>query len=221
MKRGLRNEGGLIAAVLADPARAHDLDAAGWSMLIGQARNADMLGQLHFRLASGGALGCAPQAARRHLDLAWELSCRHRDAVRWEVFHIATALRKLDVPVVLLKGAAYCLGALPAAEGRVFNDVDIMVPHAALTAVEYALLDAGWIPQVANDYDQRYYRRWMHEIPRWSTSPGAPYSTSITRSCRRPPASFRMRASCCDALYRSRVRGGRSLPGSGSWHRKT
>ncbi|HRO37922.1 nucleotidyltransferase family protein [Thauera sp.] len=165
MKRGLRNEGGLIAAVLADPARAHDLDAAGWSMLIGQARNADMLGQLHFRLASGGALGCAPQAARRHLDLAWELSCRHRDAVRWEVFHIATALRKLDVPVVLLKGAAYCLGALPAAEGRVFNDVDIMVPHAALTAVEYALLDAGWIPQVANDYDQRYYRRWMHEIP--------------------------------------------------------
>ncbi|CAM5351667.1 nucleotidyltransferase domain-containing protein [Thauera mechernichensis] len=155
----------LIAAVLAEPGRVAGLDAAAWSVLIGQARNAEMLGQLHARLSCAAALHFAPQAARRHLDLAWQLSMRHREAVRWEVLHIARALRKLDVPVVLLKGAAYALADYPAAEGRVFNDVDIMVPHAAITTVEYALLDAGWIPQIVNDYDQRYYRRWMHEIP--------------------------------------------------------
>ena len=110
----------LIAAVLAEPGRVAGLDAAAWSVLIGQARNAEMLGQLHARLSCAAALHFAPQAARRHLDLAWQLSMRHREAVRWEVLHIARALRKLDVPVVLLKGAAYALADYPAAEGRVF-----------------------------------------------------------------------------------------------------
>lgn len=155
----------LLAAVLRTPTTVEGLSPSAWSVLIGQARGAELLGQLRARLDEAALLEAAPEPARRHLDLAWSLSLRHREAVLWELSHIRKALAAFDQPVVLLKGAAYCLSAQPAAEGRVFNDVDIMVPKAVIAQVEDALIDAGWIAQIVNDYDQRYYRQWMHEIP--------------------------------------------------------
>lgn len=155
----------LLARILCKPTDARTLDLAAWARLIGQARNAELLGQLRARLDEADCLGSVPEPARRHLEMAWQLSLRHREAVHWELDHIRHALRKLDVPVVVLKGAAYCLAGLPAAEGRVFNDVDIMVSSTHIRRVENALIDAGWIPQIVNPYDQRYYREWMHEIP--------------------------------------------------------
>jgi hypothetical protein len=65
----------------------------------------------------------------------------------------------------LLKGAAYVIAGLPAASGRVFSDVDIIVPKTSIAAVESALLMNGWRGSHHDAYDQRYYRQWMHEIP--------------------------------------------------------
>jgi hypothetical protein len=67
--------------------------------------------------------------------------------------------------VLLLKGAAYAIADLPPAAGRLFGDIDILVPHPQLGQVEAALMLAGWHTQKQDDYDQRYYRRWMHELP--------------------------------------------------------
>lgn len=69
------------------------------------------------------------------------------------------------MPVILLKGAAYVMADLPSARGRVFYDVDIMVPKAALHTVERDLLLQGWIHTISNAYDQEYFRKWMHELP--------------------------------------------------------
>ena len=82
-----------------------------------------------------------------------------------EVGFIAQALRELDVPVVLLKGAAYVEADLPAAQGRLFSDIDILVPKLALPKVEFALMMGGWLSTHLDEYDQRYYRQWMHELP--------------------------------------------------------
>lgn len=49
--------------------------------------------------------------------------------------------------------------------GRIFNDIDILVPKSALPEVEERLTWAGWFPAHTNAYDERYYREWMHEIP--------------------------------------------------------
>ena len=51
------------------------------------------------------------------------------------------------------------------AQGRIFNDVDILVPKSLLDKAEKALLRHGWICAQWDDYDQRYYRQWMHELP--------------------------------------------------------
>ncbi len=57
------------------------------------------------------------------------------------------------------------MAGLPAADGRVFSDVDILVPEQAIPAVESALMLHGWSAGHHGAYYQRYYRQWMHEIP--------------------------------------------------------
>ncbi len=74
-------------------------------------------------------------------------------------------LSRMDIPVILLKGTAYLLAGLPAARGRIFNDVDILVPRDALEEVERNLFLAGYVVNHPDPYDQRYYRTWMHELP--------------------------------------------------------
>jgi hypothetical protein len=54
---------------------------------------------------------------------------------------------------------------LPAAAGRLFSDIDILVPKARLDEVESQLMAHGWVSTHHDAYDQRYYREWMHELP--------------------------------------------------------
>ena len=106
-----------------------------------------------------------PARPRRHLEAAAKLALRQRREVYWEVEQIADALAPTGLPVVLLKGAAYAVAELPAAEGRMVSDVDILVPRQHLVAVESALMMKGWVSEAKSAYDQRYYRTWMHELP--------------------------------------------------------
>jgi hypothetical protein len=57
------------------------------------------------------------------------------------------------------------VGDLPPAQGRLFADIDILVPKAALAQAESTLMLHGWLSSHHSAYDQRYYRRWMHELP--------------------------------------------------------
>jgi hypothetical protein len=41
----------------------------------------------------------------------------------------------------------------------------VLVPHGGLPSVEAALMLRGWATGKTTAYDQRYYRRWMHELP--------------------------------------------------------
>jgi hypothetical protein len=94
------------------------------------------------------------------------MSQAQKDEVGREIGHLRKALAPLGLPVLLLKGAAYFAAQLPPAAGRLFSDIDILVPKARLSEVEAALIQNGWvIDQHYSSYDQRYYREWMHELP--------------------------------------------------------
>jgi hypothetical protein len=75
------------------------------------------------------------------------------------------ALATLPVDVIVLKGCAYLLSELPFAKSRLLSDVDIMVEKSALESVEQLLIDQNWQSEKVDEYDQHYYRQWMHEIP--------------------------------------------------------
>jgi hypothetical protein len=152
-----------LLAVLADPAKAQALDSGAWSDLVAAARASNLLGRLAERLHRAG-VALAPRI-QRHLDGARQLAVRQRLSVTWEAHCLQRALGASGVPVVLLKGAAYVLGGHRVADGRMFGDIDILVPREALGAVESALLLDGWVSAKAEAYDQRYYREWMHELP--------------------------------------------------------
>lgn len=49
--------------------------------------------------------------------------------------------------------------------GRVFSDIDILVQKRDIANVESQLMIHGWQNLHHGEYDQRYYRQWMHEIP--------------------------------------------------------
>jgi hypothetical protein len=143
----------------------HRAGDAPWDVLILQARDAGLLGTLAHRLHERAELDAIPNAPRAHLMAARILCAAQRMSVEREIVQLRRALDGVDAKVVLLKGAAYLMATLPAARGRHFSDIDILVPESALPHVEAALMLAGFATTHLHPYDQRYYRRWMHELP--------------------------------------------------------
>lgn len=154
-----------LIEVLRNPAHMATLNLAAWDILLRQAGAAGLLSRLAIQADTLGLTANLPAAVRPHLTAAHTVAMKQRQAVRWEARRVAQALADIKGPVLLLKGAAYAIADLPPAAGRLFGDIDILVPRAQLGQVEAALQLAGWHTEKQNDYDQRYYRRWMHELP--------------------------------------------------------
>lgn len=155
----------LPALALADLQATVHWPAARWAALVRQGRRAGLLGRVAEQLRSAGRCAEAPAQARSHFEAVLRV-CRAQQAeIHREVTFISRAFANSGTPVVLLKGAAYVMAGLPAAAGRVFGDIDILVPKASLADAETRLLQHGWITTVESAYDQRYYRQWMHELP--------------------------------------------------------
>jgi len=161
-ERGTQN---LLLRSLRSPESVTSLRFEDWDLLVRQARRADLLARLSILLEKQGLLNKVPPQAGRHLNSARIVAQAHNRVVRWEVYQIRNALEDLNVPVILLKGAAYVMGELPAGRGRLFYDIDILVPKTDLDRVEQALRRKGWMSTHLDAYDQRYYRQWMHELP--------------------------------------------------------
>jgi len=154
-----------LVAGLRDPAILLRLSETGWDLLLRQAAVAHLLPRLALRLEAADLLAQVPERPRAHLRWSQTRVRRHQRAVRNELHRIAFALGDLGFDWVLLKGAAYLATGNPAASGRTFNDIDILVPRLRLAAVEARLKSHGWDMRAASAYDEHYYRRWMHELP--------------------------------------------------------
>ena len=155
----------LIVRAFSRPEIVASYNPCDWDVLIRQARRGDILARLYVVLQQCQLLTNVPESAHMHLISAWALAQKHERVLRWEVDRIQHALNETGIPVVLLKGAAYLMQDLPAARGRFYADIDIMVSKESLPVVERALLIHGWMTVKLDAYDQRYYRKWMHEIP--------------------------------------------------------
>ncbi len=155
----------LLSGVWAHPGTQPVLSAQDWEVLLGQARQARLQGRLAEHFRAHGWMDSVPQRPRHHLEGAQRLVERQRCEVEFEVDQIRRALAAVAAPIILLKGAAYLMAGLPPSRGRLFSDIDFMVPKASLTAAEAALFAAGWLSEDRDAYTGRYYRDWMHEIP--------------------------------------------------------
>lgn len=155
----------LLVEVLSAPGRVLLLDLPGWDRLLRQANSANVGAILVFLLEEHGLLDDVPPQPREHLEAARIVALRHRRLTGYEVERIRSDLAQLGLPLILLKGAAYAMAGLPSGRGRLFSDIDILVPKDQLDDVENALMVHGWASTHHDAYDQRYYRTWMHELP--------------------------------------------------------
>lgn len=155
----------LTQTLLRDASGLGDLTEADWDRVLRQARNAGLLARLWVQWERQGLAEQVPAQVARHFVSVYRLFQAQQRVVAWEVKQLSKIATGLGVPFVLLKGSAYLMAGLPVAQGRLFNDIDILVPKGALDEVEGALARGGWVSTHTNAYDQQYYRRWMHELP--------------------------------------------------------
>ena len=135
-----------------------------WELLLRQARTAGVLSRLAF-FWKKLELFDPPEFVIPHLNSADTYWLSQQRIVNWELYTLQTVFEKLQLPLILLKGTAYSAANLNAGLGRVFNDIDILVPKHRLPEVKESLKWNGWFPEKMDDYDQRYYEMWMHELP--------------------------------------------------------
>ena len=134
-------------------------------LLLQLARSSKLLAHLGSLVKRRGLTDQLPEKMVEHLQAAQVLTDHRKRLALWELNRLWRALLDIDFPVVVLKGGAYLLKELPLADGRLFSDVDVLVDKDNLQTLERMLIEQGWCAAKLDEYDQRYYRRWMHEIP--------------------------------------------------------
>lgn len=157
-----------------NPEQAKRWTVHEWERLFQLAQSGRLLGTLAFFLRDRELLDFVPEKGRWLLQSAEVKAERGRRQILWEAECLRRALQgkrfsdsseETQIPLVLLKGAAYQIADLPWGKGRISVDADVLAPFSALPQVEAALILAGWIPEKKSEYDEHFYRDWMHEIP--------------------------------------------------------
>ncbi|WP_291995553.1 nucleotidyltransferase family protein [Candidatus Accumulibacter sp. ACC003] len=155
----------LLFEALQAPEKLPALPPADWELLLRVARRNRLLGRLQSDLEQANLLGQIPPRAAAHLRASHNVIAHRQTLISWEVNRLLWALKGIDVPLILLKGTGYLLAGLPPARGRIFADLDLLVPEDRLGEIEERLVERGWFKTDIDPYDDRYYRVWMHEIP--------------------------------------------------------
>jgi hypothetical protein len=156
----------LLIRVLRDPVSLATMDSSRLDLILRVARRGRVLGNLAVALQEAGCLEQLPPAAGDQLRSALVLAQSRARLAMWELDRIGNALRTSGFSTcIAMKGCAYLLLGLPNARGRIFADVDLMLPEQELEGVEAYLNRRGWRSQELSPYDQNYYRRWTHELP--------------------------------------------------------
>ena len=155
----------LLLTALQAPMELPALGNADWELLLRVARRSRLLGRLESDLSRAGLLESIPPRAAAHLRAARNVIEHRKTLTTWEVNRILWALEGMNVPLILLKGIAYVMADLPPARGRIFADVDVLVPEELIGRVEERLVARGWFKLPIDPYDDQYYRVWTHEIP--------------------------------------------------------
>ncbi len=155
----------LLLEVINTPERMKALSPSEWDVLIPQARTASMLAALYLCAEDAGLQEYLPPRPGTHLFSSWVVHEKQRRSLEYELKWLLRAFAEAGERLVLLKGAAYILADLPAASGRLISDIDLLVPQARIDTVEQVLGEFGWKSGDMDPYDERYYRKWGHEIP--------------------------------------------------------
>lgn len=139
--------------------------AADWTSLIHQARQQALLGSCYFLMQELNLYDKVPEKVQNHLLSGAIYAEKQKVTLHNELAKLELFFADAPYPCILLKGTAYRLAKLPFARGRVFSDIDLLVPHSDFPDALERLNQAGFIEFELSDYDRQYYLRWSHQHP--------------------------------------------------------
>ena len=155
----------LLQQILLKPRLALKLNNDQLSQLLSQARSARLLASLAHQLQNEAVDSQLSVSFSRHLKSAILVHDKQKRDLAYDSEKIKLVLESISERLVVLKGAAYMLAELPVGHGRLITDIDILVPQQRIDEVEKAFDKFGWSSGYVNNYNERYYRQWGHEIP--------------------------------------------------------
>jgi len=155
----------ILIQVLKSPSNITNLSLKDWDLVVRQARSARLVASLYYLFLDNEVLNQVPKRVLNHLESASKQAQKTVLSAKWELGLISTVVSGIDCPVIVLKGAAYARLGFLNSRGRIFSDIDLLVPEERIKDVENAFLKAGWVSDKLDSYDQEYYRKWMHELP--------------------------------------------------------
>lgn len=155
----------LLVQLYQQPELALQYSDLQWQSIILVLRHQQLLPRYAKRIMSIGIFEQISTYARHHFTNGLILAERQRQQIVFEAMKLSPDIRKRSEYAVYLKGAAYVLADHPVGDGRICSDIDILVDKCALQSIEQDLCFEGWFTEEINDYDDKYYREWAHEIP--------------------------------------------------------
>lgn len=154
-----------IVSLFLHPEQALEYSALEMSTIIRILRQEKLLARMCYRFKSASVFEKLDEKSQRHLLNAQQIADRQKEQVLHEASELSASLQNVAQYLIFLKGAAYSLCGGKVGSGRIYSDIDVLVPKDDIKACEQRLVIKGWIGQEINDYDDKYYRKWAHEIP--------------------------------------------------------
>jgi hypothetical protein len=154
-----------LARFLTSPKIAVELPLERWAQLILILRESKLLASFYHVSITQQCFEHYPEYAQRHLYAASIHAARQNAQVLFEADNLRVLLAKVGVSPIFLKGANYILRNSTNSRGRIVSDIDVLVKKDDIDKVETTLKAALWQSEKLSDYDDKYYRKWAHEIP--------------------------------------------------------
>lgn len=153
-----------LTLLLKDISTSSSLSNKDWMEIIALGRQLGLLANLYVLLEEYELLAALPQNTLSHLRSAFLEVSRQQSSIRWHLEKLVKT-NPGNLNSVLLKGAAYIYKNKRNARGRVLSDIDLLVMKSELDNAEFWLFINGFVNSVSDEYDDFYYRQWMHELP--------------------------------------------------------
>lgn len=136
-----------------------------WTLFLQQARQQGLTARFYYVLQRLQLLEQVPLQVKLHGESGARYACKQQHSLYFELKQLEPLFAGADYPCILLKGAAYRTQALAVSFGRLFSDIDILVPAAQLRQVRDKLFFYGFGESEMTEYDRDYYLNWSHQNP--------------------------------------------------------
>lgn len=143
----------------------NEADKNDWTLFLQQAREQGLTAKFYYELQLQKLLEQVPLKVKRHGESGARYAQKQLNSLYFELSQLEGLFSQLDLPCILLKGAAYRALSLPMSFGRLFSDIDLLVPHSELGLVRDKLFFLGFHEGQLTEYDRHYYLKWSHQNP--------------------------------------------------------